>query len=76
MLIRQLLHGFFLDVYKRQVQDILMNPRFRIYVTDDIVGVELGGALKNVVALAAGVCDGLDVGDNTKACLLYTSRCV
>lgn len=53
-----------------EVQDILMNPHFRIYVTDDIVGVELGGALKNVVALAAGVCDGLDVGDNTKAALM------
>ena len=47
-----------------------MNPHFRIYVTDDIVGVALGGALKNVVALAAGVCDGLDVGDNTKAALM------
>lgn len=53
-----------------EVQEILMNPVFRIYVNTDIVGVELGGALKNVVALAAGVCDGLDMGDNTKAALM------
>lgn len=53
-----------------EVQELLMSPRLRIYVTDDIVGVELGGALKNVVALAAGVCDGLDMGDNTKAALM------
>lgn len=52
------------------VQDILMNPRFRIYVNADVVGVELGGALKNVIALAAGVCDGLDMGDNTKSALM------
>ena len=47
-----------------------MNPRFRIYVNADVVGVELGGALKNVIALAAGVCDGLDMGDNTKSALM------
>ena len=52
------------------VQDLLMNPAFRIYVSQDIVGVELGGALKNVIALAAGICDGLDMGDNTKAALM------
>ena len=52
------------------VQDLLMNPAFRIYVSRDIVGVELGGALKNVIALAAGICDGLDMGDNTKAALM------
>lgn len=53
-----------------QVQDIMMNPKFRIYVNTDVIGVELGGALKNVIALAAGICDGLEVGDNTKAALI------
>ncbi len=53
-----------------EVQELLMNPRFRVYASDDTTGVELGGALKNVIALAAGVCDGLEVGDNTKAALM------
>lgn len=52
------------------VQDILMNPHFRIYVNTDVVGVELGGALKNVIALSVGLCDGLDIGDNAKAALM------
>lgn len=43
---------------------------FRIYTTDDVVGVQLGGALKNVIALAAGICDGIGFGDNTKAALI------
>jgi glycerol-3-phosphate dehydrogenase (NAD(P)+) len=51
------------------VQRAFMNERFRIYTHDDVVGVELGGALKNVIALAAGVCDGVGLGDNTKAAL-------
>lgn len=52
------------------VQDIFMTPFFRVYANDDIIGVELGGALKNIVALAAGICDGAGFGDNTKAALM------
>ena len=50
-------------------QKVFMNERFRIYTHDDVIGVELGGALKNVIAIAAGVCDGIGFGDNTKAAL-------
>ena len=52
------------------VQDLFMNQRFRVYASDDVVGVELGAALKNVIALCAGVCDGMGFGDNTKAALM------
>ncbi|MDR0446075.1 MAG: NAD(P)-dependent glycerol-3-phosphate dehydrogenase [Oscillospiraceae bacterium] len=51
------------------VQDIFMNDYYRVYTSDDIIGVELGGALKNVIALCAGICDGLGFGDNTTAML-------
>ena len=53
-----------------QVQDWLMNPDFRVYVNDDLVGVELGGALKNIIAVAAGIADGVGLGDNAKAALM------
>jgi len=52
------------------VQDLFSTDYFRIYSNDDVVGTEIGGALKNVVALAAGVCDGLEYGNNTRAALI------
>ncbi|MCR5685495.1 MAG: NAD(P)-dependent glycerol-3-phosphate dehydrogenase [Lachnospiraceae bacterium] len=52
------------------LQDTFMTDRFRVYTTNDIIGVELGGSLKNVIALAAGMSDGLGFGDNTKAALM------
>jgi glycerol-3-phosphate dehydrogenase (NAD(P)+) len=51
-------------------QDIFMTPFFRVYTNPDVMGVELCGASKNVVAIAAGICDGLGYGDNTKATLM------
>ena len=54
----------------KYVQKIFMNDRFRVYTSPDITGIELGGSIKNVIALAAGVCDGLGLGDNTKAALI------
>ena len=53
-----------------EVQKIFSCPTFRVYTTSDIVGVELGGALKNVIAIASGVADGLGFGDNSKAALV------
>ena len=55
------------------LQSIFMSPVFRVYTTPDILGVELGGALKNVIALAAGTADGLGYGDNTKAALITST---
>ena len=52
------------------LQEMFMSPVFRVYTSPDVLGVELGGALKNVIALAAGVADGLGYGDNTKAALI------
>ena len=52
------------------IQQLFMTPSFRVYTTDDITGVELGGSLKNVLAIAAGICDGMEMGDNTKAALM------
>lgn len=52
------------------IQEIFMNDRFRVYVSSDIIGIELGGSIKNVIALAAGIIDGLGFGDNTRAALM------
>lgn len=54
----------------KKVQDIFMNSYFRVYTNQDVIGVELGGALKNIIALAAGMCDGLGYGINSKAALV------
>mgnify|MGYP003303688283 CR=1 FL=1 len=53
-----------------QAQALLSTPSFRIYTNKDVLGTELGGSLKNVIAIAAGICDGLGYGDNAKAALL------
>ena len=52
------------------LQDLFMTEHFRVYTSSDIIGVELGGSIKNVIALAAGISDGLGFGDNTKAALM------
>jgi glycerol-3-phosphate dehydrogenase (NAD(P)+) len=54
----------------REVQKIFFTPYFRVYTNPDIVGVEMGGALKNIIAIAAGISDGLGLGDNSKAGLI------
>lgn len=54
----------------KYVQDIFMTDNFRVYTSSDIIGVEMGGALKNIIALCAGISDGLGFGDNTKAALM------
>jgi glycerol-3-phosphate dehydrogenase (NAD(P)+) len=52
------------------IQDIFMTERFRVYTNSDIIGVELGGALKNIIALGAGISDGMGFGDNAKAAMM------
>ena len=54
----------------QEVQNIFMSPKLRVYTNPDVIGVELGGALKNIIAFGAGICDGLGYGDNTKAALM------
>ncbi|MGG0642735.1 NAD(P)H-dependent glycerol-3-phosphate dehydrogenase [Sporosarcina gallistercoris] len=54
----------------KEIQTLFMNSYFRVYTNEDVLGVELGGALKNVIALAAGITDGLNYGDNAKAALI------
>ena len=54
----------------RLVRDMFANDYFRVYSSDDIIGVEIGGAIKNVIAIASGICKGLQLGDNTQAALI------
>lgn len=54
----------------QKTQDLFMNQHFRVYTNPDMIGVEIGGALKNIIALAAGISDGLGYGDNAKAALI------
>lgn len=54
----------------RKLQHIFMSPVFRVYISSDMLGIELGGALKNVIALAAGIADGMGYGDNAKAAII------
>lgn len=56
--------------FAEYLQNIFMSEVFRVYINPDILGIELGGSLKNVIALAAGIADGLGYGDNTKAALI------
>ncbi len=57
----------------KRVQDLFGQPRFRVYTGDDVLGAELAGALKNVVAIAAGIADGMGFGDSTRAALITRS---
>lgn len=54
----------------KYIQSVLSAPHIRIYVNNDLIGVQVGGALKNIIALATGICDGMNLGDNTKAALM------
>lgn len=54
----------------KKLQELFMTPYFRVYTNKDLIGVEIGGAVKNIIAIAAGISDGLGYGDNTKASLM------
>jgi glycerol-3-phosphate dehydrogenase (NAD(P)+) len=54
----------------KRVQDVFRGPAFRVYTSSDVVGVELGGSFKNIIAIAAGISDGVGFGDNTKAAIM------
>ena len=58
------------EVFAHKVRDIFMTDKFRVYTNKDIVGVELGGSLKNIIAIASGISDGLGFGTNTKSAIL------
>ena len=58
------------EQFAGEIQETFMNERFRVYTSSDVVGVEIGAAVKNVIAIAAGMCDGLGFGDNAKSALL------
>ena len=58
------------EAMRTRVQELFNTPRFRVYTTPDVIGVEVGGALKNVIAIAAGVADGMGLGHNTRAALI------
>ena len=58
------------DKFARDVAYALYNSQFRVYISHDMIGAELGGAVKNVLALATGICDGMQLGDNTRAAIL------
>lgn len=58
------------EEFSQEIQEIFTTPYFRVYTNPDTVGVELGGALKNIIAIASGICDGLGLGDNSKAALM------
>lgn len=61
------------QVVAKRLQQVFNTRAFRTYTSDDVAGIELGGALKNIFAIAAGICDGLGLGDNTKAALVTRS---
>ena len=62
--------GAFSKESAREVQNVFMAEEFRVYISPDMLGIEIGAALKNVIALAAGIADGLGYGDNAKAALI------